>query len=1065
MLKLLNRFAWLISIVLGFIIAFVIIWSSSYRIEWEEIFFSGFWWLFVWFFIKWFFLSKNYIKNRLNFFANSLIKDYISDNKENKIYNQEKLEYKKWQDKELENKELENKKLKEEITLDKKLSLTNELDIPKLKVSEQKIETKEIYKPSAFNIALEKTWTYIKDFFSTNTIWKVWSILIFLAIIYFLKWVIWDLWKDIWETWRITIGIITGFITYFIWVFIHKKYKNEAIILMWTWILINFAVILWGRYLVWGDWYLSEWITFLFLILNTVFSVLTSLVYKSKTLLIFSFIFAYFNPFIIWTEIVNQTYTLLWYSLIISLWALFVSFKEKNLSLLIISFIAWNLLFLIADFSNSIEWSFKIILTVTLSLISIFTLYSINKEINTNNYLNKIILIFIWIYIFIILHLFKSSIYIDSIHLNMLWNNIWFIIYNLIILLLFSFSVKIIIRSYINKNFNYSNILLFIPLIILVWILLSWNLIFTSYVLIWTVIIYLIWFLILQKYLSKILVYFYFWSLALFIFLFNLDFTIIWFNKDFNLIEFITILTTSLIFLFSSYYYSTKKDLTSLYPIWTIWTILILSPIIINEYSQLDTETINSTTSNIIELILSVSAIIIFAITNWITPFINKNLINREASKTNIYNLMTWTLAWALFFSYQIYSFWEIYFAWVTEWLVFLLLAIIYFMQAYFISQKIGLEKMKSNENMKNIFYNFVWISISLFSISIAFVFSGHSEIITTTWLFEATILYFFYSKTGSKKIFLAATILFFIWLTKFWILIDVVKKEEYLFLISFSIIFISFILNLFFINKSNNNNNNNLKKSPVIPFSKEDKNIIIHNSHNLLHIVWMIIMSLLLVKIIKTTWHWWSIIWISSFSLIIWYFYAKFKFNLLKIAFLIFITLFSIFHILEVNNIFRNLTNDNLEYLKILEYLTTWLILANIFIWKKLNTVNSYNKYLIISWWLYAFIISNIYVIDIFWDLIWNISLTIYWWLIASILLIYWIQKNIIKFRTIWLYFLILTVLKVIFDIISKWNNNNMAFAFIILWVILIIISILYTRKYWDSLTWELKLENLKEK
>jgi hypothetical protein len=44
-----------------------------------------------------------------------------------------------------------------------------------------------------------------------------------------------------------------------------------------------------------------------------------------------------------------------------------------------------------------------------------------------------------------------------------------------------------------------------------------------------------------------------------------------------------------------------------------------------------------------------------------------------------------------------------------------------------------------------------------------AFVFSDYPEIITTIWLFEATILYYIFYRNNSKKIFFAATILFLI--------------------------------------------------------------------------------------------------------------------------------------------------------------------------------------------------------------------------------------------------------------------------------------------------------------
>jgi len=61
----------------------------------------------------------------------------------------------------------------------------------------------------------------------------------------------------------------------------------------------------------------------LFLVMNTVFAIVTSLVYKSQALLIFSFIFAYLNPLLIGGSSDNP-YTLVSYSMIVSLGALFL---------------------------------------------------------------------------------------------------------------------------------------------------------------------------------------------------------------------------------------------------------------------------------------------------------------------------------------------------------------------------------------------------------------------------------------------------------------------------------------------------------------------------------------------------------------------------------------------------------------------------------------------------------------------------------------------------------------------------------------------------------------------
>jgi len=52
---------------------------------------------------------------------------------------------------------------------------------------------------------------------------------------------------------------------------------------------------------------------------------------------------------------------------------------------------------------------------------------------------------------------------------------------------------------------------------------------------------------------------------------------------------------------------------------------------------------------------------------------------------------------------------------------------------------------------------------MSIFSIAIALIFSKSPEVISLIWLFEATILFYFFGKTKETKIFNAAIILFII--------------------------------------------------------------------------------------------------------------------------------------------------------------------------------------------------------------------------------------------------------------------------------------------------------------
>ena len=1060
--KLLNRFAWGVSITLWSTLGWYLGWFFGfYRME--NIFFV----IILTFLIKKTLFSSSFIEDRLVYFAEILKEEYIRSrdnswiisteekiknfNSEENVEKIEEIKNIEKEDKNLEkieeikivekeNKIFEKKEIKSVEKEDKNLEEIEEIkNVEKENRIFEKIVEKKL-EPSKIDILIEK----IKKYIIWNTVSFIWGVFLFFGVISLLKITGWAFWIWLWPFWQMILWFVIWFVVFLIWVFLDKKWnKNEAFILMWLSILINYAVILAWRYFIWDDltwnnWYLSSLVAFVFLILNTIFAIVVSLFYTSKALLIFSFIFAYINPFIINWGPQTEPYMLLWYSFIISLWALFISYKSeliKSNKMLFFSFIFWNLLFLIADFSDSIWWSAKIIITAIFSIITILILRK--KE----NYWDSVVKIFILTYIFIILNLWDSTIVLpwdtfNSINFkNILSEKLSFIVYFSIIIWLFVSNLKLIKSDF---GINLLKIILFFPLLILLMILFSWNLLFAPFILGVTVIWYLAWFIFLQKILSNVFSYIIFWVLAVFIFLFNYNLNVEIILKkpeNIDLISFISVLFTAFIFLFSSYYYSIKKNLVNLYAIWTIGSILILVWNIINKDSNM-------------LFYISIIAIIIFTIANWIMPFVN----NRLLKKQNFNSLIIWSLAGVWFIWFEIFNFQEWSFSEMMMWFMFVWLAILYFLQAFFITEKIWVKKMQKDEDLKNIFYTFAWISISLFSIAIAFIFSQYPEIITVTWLFEATILYYFYSKNSSDKLFAWATVLFLIWLTKFWILIDKVKSEDYMFLISFSIILASFILNLFFINKAN--------KIKVFP----NKNITWDIFHNILHLIWMWIMGLLLIKIIPSSGHWWSILWISVFLTILGSFYAKLNFKILKFIFIALITIFSIYHLEKVDNIFYKLNSDELNYLKIIQYIVSIIIISNIFIWKKINILNNkinFNKILLFILSIYTFLISNIYILDIFEKFLGNYSLTIYWGLIAVLLLLLGITKDIIKYRAIWLYFLVLTTLKVIYDIQDLWSSTAQILIYIILWGLLLLVSTLYTRKYWNNILLEMKFSS----
>ncbi len=228
---------------------------------------------------------------------------------------------------------------------------------------------------------------FLEKFFAENALAKIGGIFLFLGVLFFLS----IIFAALGPVGRIVIGFIAGFSFFGVGVFLDQRgYVGESRTMLGVGILVNYLVILSGRYLL-GDSsslggsssnLLSEGVTFVFLILNTIFAIVTSLVYKSKTLLLFSFVFAYLNPFLIGAESDGTPFTLVGYSLIISLGALFLSHiyhtnDDHDFSgyLRFVAFIGGNILFLMAPFITPGHWLIKVVLLGIVSLATIVLSY------------------------------------------------------------------------------------------------------------------------------------------------------------------------------------------------------------------------------------------------------------------------------------------------------------------------------------------------------------------------------------------------------------------------------------------------------------------------------------------------------------------------------------------------------------------------------------------------------------------------------------------------------------------------------------------------------------------
>ncbi len=1006
MQKLLNRIAWFVSLFMWYmvVIAFIDLfwWYHSWSI---------FWWAIVWIIFKKIFLSEEFIKSRLEFFADAIAYRIW----ESKIESKKKVkkeEIKKVEDKD----EIPEFKLNDiesyENHKNVDVSWLEETQIVKPVLNtalnnrknnnEEDLKEEDLFKPSRFEV-------FIKDFFSENILAKLWWIIIFIWVLFLIWWVYWK----IWPIWRIIIWFAIWFAIYFTWSIIEKKwFDNESRILMWIWILINYAVILGWRYILvddnsWNE-LLSSWVTFIFLILNTIFAILTSLVYKSDSMLFFSFIFALLNPILVWWWLDN-TFVLVWYSLIVSFWWLYLAKKESILYLAITIFILSNFLFLIADVWSDIEWVVKMVSSTIVSIASIFTIYKIEKS-----YLSGI---FIWSYLFLALILWTWWEYLKE--------SLSFVSYMAVIMLYFGLGIFYFLKTWFESLI----IILFSPLLIILWLSYAWVIYSIPLVLAIMVLVYLFGFSFISKSANSTMKYAFLIILWIYIILTNSYLSLSIWHIELNLVNFITTLVVSFTFILTSYQLSRKEDLSFLYSIWTIWWIFILAPILTS--SDKDSAMFG----------LSIISVILFWVSNLILPFLNKNLIENW---DNLKNLIIWLISWVLFIWYEIFKYWNTYFPGVTMWYAYLWLSLLYFWFAYLAVNSIWFPKIKKDESSRNVIYAYLWITISLFSLAIAIVFSEFdkiwSAIVGTIWIFESTLLYYFYSKTKENKIALAATILFVIWILKSFILLDIVWQKDYFTLVPLSIVFISMVLN--------------------IKYTNYEKTWI-KITHDILHILWAIVLGLLLVKIIPNTNHWWSTFGISLFLLIISSVYYYYDSKILKYFFLAWFVGFWIYQISSFNYITYRLDNDWLNYLIVLQYISTVILWVSTYIWNKINSDKQNQNVINIFFLFYLLIITTQYIHNIFDNLF---AITVYWWILGSTLILKWIWNDIIKLRTIWLYLLSLTILKIFFIDIGAGLENTWAriLAFIFVWVLLIFISTRYTKKYWDNILWEFNVWNL---
>ncbi len=1080
MFKILNRLAWLVSIVLANM--FYVLFFAYPNYGYGRYYGGGYWSddLFTVFlvivlfaiFIKYIFLSKHFIITNLEkidykyktfkITKNDLVKDRIS--KEEDFVNEKSTEKKEgaeilasppeYKDIQVPKEEESEEGLKE-IDFDEFDKDFKNADLKEEIYQKQELKEGAKEEVKEKDLQKSKTISVIKKFFSENLLAKIGGILLFLGVLFLLQLV----YTSIGPVGKITIGFLVSFAVFALGVVLDKKgFPKESRVLLGSSILINYLVILSGRWLIDQSFqnneislainpFFSQGLTFFLLGLNTIFAVITSLAYRSHILLFFSFVSAYFNPFLI-NHHFEHPYTFLVYSLLLSFGAIAVAyfnktFQKYNASLLNIAFTGGNLLFLSAPYVSNLDWIFKLFAFLILSLLVIFVAYE-------KAFKKMIMQYFLASYFFFFLLMFFGHLSIGS-----PFHNVWVLIaygmgnFLFLIALIFSFL-----------KFGFKTLLYLFVAPLLSIIIFFFGGVLSPGSIFYVVVAISIYYLLIYFYLfERLNVFFkqlFFLALGFFIFFVALFVKVGAHQIEVDKLQFYGIAFSSFAFLLSAYYFAGKKHLSDLYAVATLFGAFSLLLIIQRENGF---------------FLPSVIFVILFFLLNIFAPFVFVNIL-----QGNLKSFVLGILSSLIFVIWELYYF---YFGDLGEsntiiglWYMFL--AIVYFVGAFILrlkfanftkeseggepekapdlqskNESLALDKTRQN----NILYLFLGISISLFSLSVAYIFSKNPSIVSLIWIFESSLLFFFYSRIKNEKIYYGGLVLLFISFVKMLsVYSDVSNFQEFSFILYPVFVYLALFGGFYYLSQN--------KKTEIV--------------YLVFHFLTLLVVFAMIDRIFFLSYPRLTHLPIAIFATLTLLVYLLNKYwTYFANIFLFFMMFFLLGHLMDIFDFFVYDGPGRVAYLsfyqRIVFYITSLIYCSNIFILgffiKKdyLRKNKSALAYGIGMFIFYFFVSSSKYVYFIFNEN--RYILTIYWGLVSFVLLANGILKNTIRYRTIGLYILFLTLGKILlFDIWYGLSNGmTRVLALMVVGGIMIGVSMLYTKKYGGNLKGEFDLSNLK--
>ncbi|MDD3302765.1 MAG: hypothetical protein PHN31_04350, partial [Candidatus Gracilibacteria bacterium] len=476
--------------------------------------------------------------------------------------------------------------------------------------------------------------------------------------------------------------------------------------------------------------------------------------------------------------------------------------------------------------------------------------------------------------------------------------------------------------------------------------------------------------------------------------------------------------------------------LSNLYTIGTLFTIFLLG-MILKIQGQFMT--------------LSIIGLGLFWISNYTLPFLNKNLV-----KDDIQNMIIGSVIGIIFGGFYLYKFGIIYFPGTSMGLAFLVFALFYFFGGYILYRKLISTKDTEvlHDNDYNFIYSYLGIAVSLFTISVAFIFSSIPAVICLIWLFQSTLVLYFSKKLNSDKIYYAGVILFLLGIIKYFHYFGTMTIHlNYLFSITRKFDFIT-VLGNYTGNYFSNYVGNLFILLPIflnLKFSKKsDINSIsflevLHVFGVLIFTSSMVFVSLdLLSNLYNITSYKEAIFTIISLLLLIYSLIYNIVGNVVaKSVLMVSIILLCFLHIFSVEGFTIYNYNYLITLIVVAIYLIDYLLIGN----NKISNFAGIFKTFLNPLYIYLFLITSIYLYDISYN---YFILTIYWGFLSLSFVHIGLFFSNKKFRVSGLIILILTLLKITFY--DLWNSIDNGIirvvAFIFIGALMIYISSIYKSK-----------------